>query len=95
MESEKAAISFWKEIQKSIPILSKGKLVGELKLDDFIVKSPNPTFKRIKIPENIQPNKFLRTTIIIWEPTIFWSFACKQIPCPYCHENKQTYQFSV
>jgi hypothetical protein len=61
------ANAFWEQLQRSIPNIQNGKLCGKLQLDDFIVKSPNPTFQKASRPSKIEPSSFLRPTIIVWE----------------------------
>jgi hypothetical protein len=48
--SLEAAEKLWKHVQCSLPRIENGKLVGMLSLDDFIIKFPNPTFKKAVTP---------------------------------------------
>jgi hypothetical protein len=70
-----------------MPSVQNGELKGVLSLDDFIVTAPNPTFEKAARPASINPNHFLRPTIIVWEPCIFWNYACSRIPCAFCSSS--------
>jgi hypothetical protein len=32
----------------------------------------------------VNPLDLLRPTLVIWEPCIFWHYACSRLPCPNC-----------
>jgi hypothetical protein len=87
--SLEAAEKLWKLVQRSLPRIENGNLVGKLSLDDFIIKAPNPTFKKAALPSKVNPLDYLRPTLIIWEPCIFWNHACTRLPCPQCSLNEE------
>ena len=87
--SLESAEKFWKVVQASLPRIENGKLVGKLTLDDFIVRSPNPTLKNPLFPSQIDTLGFFRPSLIIWEPCLFWNYACPRMPCPYCSKIKE------
>jgi hypothetical protein len=81
---------FVKEVQAMIDDAEK-KLgpdgIPPLGLRDFIFYPANPTITATKLPD-LRPERFLRTPLIVWHPTLFWRRFAPKIPCPSCKSTE-------